>query len=137
MTCRIPLGVVPGTFLASNRAVASKSGLALLHLSPNWHRRRRRKREPIAAITDAGTNSTFEMYLGFVFDDLPTYENTSKSLPNITFTLVTTLPTIDRLDGAIDFRPETQTFAIVTVIVFKDVISVAVSGVEEFYNRLI
>lgn len=131
MTCRIPVGIVPDAFLLNkSAAVKSQSGhaLRLRLLSPNNrpHRHRRQKREPIASLDDSDTGSTFEMYLGFILDDLPTYENTSKSLPDIGLTLVTTQPKIKGQSEAEDFNPKTQTVAHIKVLFSKNLLNFAV-----------
>lgn len=109
MTCLLPPGVVPSAFVSSDNtgtAIASQKNAFLRLQNPN--RRRRKKRSPLARLSDPN-NSTCDIYLGFVLDNLPTYENTSKSLPNVVFAFTTTFPTIVGItDVVTEYNPDTS-----------------------------
>ena|SRR6218665_864835 len=88
ITCLIPQGIVPSSFINDTESVGkSFPGVAHLESLFRHKRGRRTKRAPVANLTD-DTGNTFEMYLGFIFDQYPTYNNISKSLPHVTLSFV-------------------------------------------------
>lgn len=108
MICLLPPGMVPPAFLSSEnqRKVIASLTDALLRGVQGPYRSRRKKRSPLASFSDSD-NSTCEIYLGFVLDALPTYKNTSKSLPNVAFTFTTTFPNIVTEDVK-EYNPDTD-----------------------------
>lgn len=116
MNCLLPAGVVPEDFLQNTTSSYSYMRLRIRRelnrfldfaSIANYRRSRRMKREPVANITNP-SGDTFEMYLGFIMDDLPTYKNISKSLPDITFDLVISNPIKinTSIAQSVDFNPD-------------------------------
>lgn len=70
---------------------------------------KRRRRDPAASL-NASDGTTAQLYLGFIFDNYPKYENISKSLPNVTFKLETKGPQFKATDNerAQVFDPDKQ-----------------------------
>lgn len=108
MTCPLPPGFVPPAFISSDnmeKVIASQTD-PFLRLEA-LYRSRRKRRSPLASFSHSD-NSTCEIYLGFVLDALPTYENTSKSLPNVAFTFTTTFPNMRVTEGVKEYNPDTE-----------------------------
>lgn len=121
MNCLLPAGVVPEYFLVNTtnsynylRIRRELNKLLDFASVSNYRRSRRMKREPVANITHPNSNDTFEMYLGFIMDDLPTYENISKSLPEISFNMVTQNQIkIDTYPDPVEFYPDVNASIII------------------------
>lgn len=69
----------------------------------------------MATITDQSTGNICVLFLGLLLDALPTYQNTSKSLPNVVFNLVTYNPVTVKIEGTVDFDPTKNNTIAITV----------------------
>lgn len=82
---------------------------------------RGRRSDGSVANLNASDGSIAKLYLGFVFDNYPKYENISKSLPNITFKLLTQGPQFNYNDNeqAQVFNPDNQEPLKIKVLTYR------------------
>lgn len=81
---------------------------------------KRRRRDPVASL-NASDGSIAKLYLGFIFDNYPKYDNISKSLPNVTFTLINDGPKFPAADNKQTqvFDPDKQEPLQIKVITYQ------------------
>lgn len=87
----------------ANGTTAMICPLPLLNLPPGFNSST--QREGLAAATVRNGNVTVNIYIGFILDGIKKYSNTSKSLPNITFTLVPINIKFSNTDAVLVYDP--------------------------------
>lgn len=80
------------------------------------HRSRRK-----ATASYAAGNSSVKLYIGFMLDNYPKYENISKALPNVTIKMTLQLPQIS-LNGERDYSEEPLPIKVSTLNTYRSVV---------------